>query len=346
MLGTLGWRVAWSQVFAMGVMVAVTGLAYRRIEVAARLMVVLWAGMLATVAWVIVAGLTHFEPTRAFGVPAGAWTLDQTFLMGLGAAVAIAMYDFLGYYQICYMGDEVADAPRTIPRAILISVVAVATIYLIMNVSILGVIPWHEVVASEHIATDLMGRLYGSSAATFVTLMIVWTALASVFSALLGYSRVPYAAARSGHFFRGLARTHPTGDFPHRSLLLIGSPGHARLPGEPGDGDRGLADGAHPDPVHRPDRDGLLPEDPPRAPRADAVPDVALPRARARRAGRLALRLRHLETVDPGLRGPLPAHRPGRLRGLGPAQARRVLTETGGPMGDVDAWRVGDVRLG
>ena len=99
----------------MGVMVAVTGLAYRRIEVAARLMVVLWAGMLATVAWVIVAGLTHFEPTRAFGVPAGAWTLDQTFLMGLGAAVAIAMYDFLGYYQICYMGDEVADAPRTIP---------------------------------------------------------------------------------------------------------------------------------------------------------------------------------------------------------------------------------------
>ncbi len=222
-LGTLGWRVAWSQVFAMGVMVAVTGLAYRRIELAARLMVVLWAGMLATVAWVIVAGLTHFEPARAFGVPAGAWTLDQTFLMGLGAAVAIAMYDFLGYYQICYMGDEVADAPRTIPRAILISVVAVATIYLIMNVSILGVIPWREVVASDHIATDLMARLYGSSAATFVTLMIVWTALASVFSALLGYSRVPYAAARSGHFFRGLARTHPTGDFPHRSLLLMGA---------------------------------------------------------------------------------------------------------------------------
>ena len=205
----------------MGIMGLVTALAYRRIEVAGRLMVVLWVGMLVTVGWVILAGLTHFDAGLAFDFPPGAWSVNRPQMMGLGMALAIAMYDFLGYYQICYLGDEVADPARTIPRSILISVVAIAVVYLTMNVSILGVLPWKEVIATQHVATDLMLRVYGTRAAGVVTLMIIWTALASVFAALLGYSRVPYASARAGHFFRFFSATHPTGQFPHRSLLLI-----------------------------------------------------------------------------------------------------------------------------
>jgi amino acid transporter len=214
--------VVWGQVAAMGVMVLVTGLAYRRIEVAGRLMVILWSGMLLTVGWVIVAGLTHFDPGLAFAFPPDAWRPSGPHLMGLGMALAIAMYDFLGYYQICYLGDEVAEPTRTIPRSILISVIAIALVYLTMNISILGVVPWREVVASQHVASDLMLRVHGSGAASLVTLMIVWTALASTFAALLGYSRVPYASSRAGHFFSFFARLHPTGQFPHRSLVLIG----------------------------------------------------------------------------------------------------------------------------
>jgi amino acid transporter len=214
-------KVLWSQVAAMGIMGLVTVLAYRRIEVAGRLMVILWFGMLATVAWVILAGLTHFDASLAFDFPPDAWSVNRTHMLGLGMALAIAMYDFLGYYQICYLGDEVAEPARTIPRSILISVVAIALVYLVMNVSILGVLPWREVMATQHVATDLMLRVYGTRAAGVVTLMIIWTALASVFAALLGYSRVPYASARAGHFFRLFAATHPTGQFPHRSLLLI-----------------------------------------------------------------------------------------------------------------------------
>jgi amino acid transporter len=213
--------VPWFQVTAMGVMAFVTLLAYRRIEMAGRLMVVLWTGMLITVSWVIFAGLTHFDAGLALSFPENAWTISGSTMTGLGMALAIAMYDFLGYYQVCYLGDEVADPTRTIPRSILISVIAIAAIYLTMNISILGVIPWRDVVASQHIASDLMSRIYGSRAADLVTLMIVWTALASTFAALLGYSRVPYASARAGHFFRFFAATHPTGQFPHRSLLLI-----------------------------------------------------------------------------------------------------------------------------
>jgi len=214
--------VAWGQVAAMGIMVFVTVLAYRRIAIAGRLMVVLWIGMLITVAWVIVTALSHFNAARAFDFPKGAWRFDQRTSMGLGMALAIAMYDFLGYYQVCYLGDEVADPSRTIPRSILISVVTIGVVYLTMNIGILGVLPWREVVASQHVASDLMLRVHGRWAAGLVTVMIIWTALASVFAALLGYSRIPYASARAGHFFKMFARTHPTGHFPHRSLLLLG----------------------------------------------------------------------------------------------------------------------------
>jgi amino acid transporter len=214
-------KVTWEQVTAMAVMVVVTILAYRRIAVAGRLMVALWVGMLFTVGWVIFTGLTHFDAARAFDFRGVVWRPELFGSAGLGMALAIAMYDFLGYYQVCYLGDEVADPTRTIPRSILISVSVIAVLYLTMNIGILGVIPWREVVNSQHIASDLMLRTYGPWAAGLATAMIIWTALASTYAALLGYSRIPYASARAGHFFKAFAATHRTGHFPHRSLLLI-----------------------------------------------------------------------------------------------------------------------------
>jgi amino acid transporter len=141
----------------------------------------------------------------------------------MGGALGVAMYCYLGYYQICYLGDEVADPSRTIPRSIAISVAAVGAIYLAMTLGILGVIPWREVGGSGTLVSDFIDRLRGPFAARLLTVMVMWTAVAGCFAALLGYSRIPYAAARSGHFFRALARTHPTGDFPHVSLLVLGA---------------------------------------------------------------------------------------------------------------------------
>jgi amino acid transporter len=174
---------------------------------------------------VIATGFWNFDARLAFDFPEGAWDVNLDNTMGLGVALAVALYDFLGYYQICYMGDEVDDPSRTIPRAILISVVGVALIYLTMNVSILGVVPWREAMASSYVASEMMERVAGPAVAAIVTLMIIWTALASVFSGTLGYSRVPYASAKAGHFIGYFAATHPRADFPHRSLLLIGGLG-------------------------------------------------------------------------------------------------------------------------
>ena len=205
------------------------------------------------------------------------------------------MYDFLGYYQICYLGDEVSNPSRTIPRSILISVAVVAVVYLMMNIGILGVLPWREVVSSKHIASDLMLRVHGPRAAALATAMIIWTALASVYAALLGYSRIPYASARAGHFFKAFAQTHPTGHFPHRSLLLISGIATLACLANLETVISGAADIAHLDPVCRPDCDGLLPAKDGKGPGFD-VPHAPLSLARPLSAGRLAVCLLHVGT--------------------------------------------------
>ena len=205
---------------AVGTLVIV--LLYRRITAVGRLTVVLWIGMLVTVLWIIASGLGHFRADVVFDFPANAFTFSTGFLTGLGSAMLIAMYDFMGYYDICYVGGEVRDPARVIPRAVLYSVVAVAAIYALMNLSIIAVVPWREAMQSKFIASQFIEKLYGARAASVVTVLVLWTAFASVFALLFGYSRIPYAAAINGHFFSVFGRLHPTGKFPHVSLLVLG----------------------------------------------------------------------------------------------------------------------------
>jgi APA family basic amino acid/polyamine antiporter len=204
-------------------------LLYRRIKSIVKITVSLWVGTLITVLAVIITGAMHFNPRIAFDFPPGAFNFSLGFFLGLGAASRIGIYDYLGYYDVCYIGDEVRDPGRVIPRSILISTAAVAVIYLGINLSIIGVVPWREFVpAAEHpesnfVVSVFMEKIYGSGVATIFTLLVLWTAFGSVFALLLGYSRIPFAAAESGYFFRSFARVHPTKHFPYVSLLVLGA---------------------------------------------------------------------------------------------------------------------------
>jgi amino acid transporter len=217
--------------FAIAAAVGVLNIAllYRRIHSIAAITVTLWVGTLTTTAVVIATGAVHFDPKVAFDFPPGAFNFSLGFLFGLGAASRVAVYDYLGYYDVCYIGEEVKNPGVVIPRSILISTIAVALIYMGINLSIIGVVPWREFIPadahpeSSFIVSIFMEKIYGSGVATFFTLMILWTAFGSVFALLLGYSRIPYAAARDGYFFDVFARLHPTGAFPHVSLLLLGA---------------------------------------------------------------------------------------------------------------------------
>jgi amino acid transporter len=204
-------------------------LLYRPIGSLGPLTVTLWVGSLLTTAAVIFTGARHFDPRLAFDFPPGAFNVSVGFLIGLGAASRVGIYDYLGYYDICYIGDEVKDPARVIPRSILVSIVLVASIYLAINLSVIGVVPWREFVpAGDHptsrfIVSIFMEKIYGRTVATLFTAAILWTAFGSVFALLLGYSRIPYAAANDGYFFKAFGRLHPRRAFPYISVLVVGA---------------------------------------------------------------------------------------------------------------------------
>ncbi len=217
----------WGIPNGLGVCAAVAALAVsvllcRHVRSLAALAVVLCAGTLVTTLTVIVAGLANFN-SALFEFPPDAFRLDQVFFTGLGGAMLIAIYDYLGYYNVCHMGDEVVAPEKNIPRAVILSVLIVAGIYLTMNVAILGVVPWQTAAKSQNIAADFMETLYGRKVAVGFTFFIIWTALASTFVMTMGYSRILYAAARNGDFFRVFGYVNPRGRYPTVALLSLGA---------------------------------------------------------------------------------------------------------------------------
>ncbi len=216
------------------ILVAIASLAiavillYRRITIIEKLSKFFWIGVVLTIAWVIFAGVTHFDAAVAFDFPPDAFTLRPEFFTGLGAALLISVYDYWGYYNVNFFAGEVKDPETTIPRAIIISILFVAAIYIVMNIAILGVIPWREFSgvagtdAQKYVISTLMERLYGHTAGVIATILIMFTAFSSVFSLLLGYSRVPYAAALDGNYFKIFAKLHPKHHFPYVALLTMG----------------------------------------------------------------------------------------------------------------------------
>src|ERR1700723_2151292 len=203
-------------------------LLYRRITVIGRLSKILWLGVMGTIGWIIFTGLTHFNAALAFDFPPGAFTLSHQFFTGLGGAMLVATYDYWGYYNVCFLGDEIKDPGKNIPRALLLSILLVACLYLMMNLCILAVVPWREMLQAGqnnnglYVVSLFMQRVYGAWAARLVTGLVILTAFASVFSLMLGYSRVPYAAAKDGNYFHAFARVHPVYRFPYISLLALG----------------------------------------------------------------------------------------------------------------------------
>jgi amino acid transporter len=215
-------HLSWFSAHLIGVIATglVVFLLYRRIESIDAITIALWVVMLVSVVGVSAAGLTNFHAELAFTYPADAF--DSHFFVGLGAGLVIGIYDYLGYFTTAYMGDELRDPGRTMPGSIIISVIAMMFVYLILNISVLGVVPWREIAESKSVASLVVEHSWGHAAASVMTVLIVVTAFASVFAGLLGGSRVPYQAAHENVFLSVFGRLHARHAFPHVALLTMG----------------------------------------------------------------------------------------------------------------------------
>jgi fructoselysine transporter len=213
-----------TQKLASGTLVIVlVALLYRKITTIGKITVLLWIGVIGTMLWFIIGGLSHFNPAFLTFPTEHHWDFSWVFMVALGQATVQTIYTYLGYYNVCHLGGEIKNPEHIIPRSIFLSIAGIAILYLAMIVSVLGAMPWQESMHSQFIVSTLVERLYGGGAATIATLLVLWIAFASLFAVMLGYSRIPYAAALDGNFFSVMGRVHPTKHFPHIALLTLGA---------------------------------------------------------------------------------------------------------------------------
>ena len=208
-----------------GLVILVTILLYRNIKSIGKIATLLWIITGGTFLWLIGSGFHHFNPHWAFSFGNGAFDLTPIFWVGLGQASLQSVYSYLGYYNVCHLGGEIKKPEVNIPKSIFISVAGIAFIYLAMQIMVSGAMPWQQIAKSHFIVSTYFEGIYGPLAGKIATLLVLVIASASLFAVMLGYSRIPYAAALDGNFFKLFAKTHPRKNFPYVSLLFLGGLG-------------------------------------------------------------------------------------------------------------------------
>lgn len=216
-------NIAENKIVSGSVVILIILLLYRKIEAVGKISIFLWTGVIITMLWIIGSGIAHGNFTAPIKHLNDGLTINSAFATTIGFASVKTVYSYLGYYNVCHLGGEIINPAKNIPRSMFLSIGGITVLYLLMNISVASVIPWQHAKNSEFVLSIYMHQVAGPHAAKIITCLILWVAFASVFSATLGYSRIPYAAAADGAFFKVFARVHPTKHFPYVSLLVLGS---------------------------------------------------------------------------------------------------------------------------
>ncbi|HEX6847603.1 MAG TPA: APC family permease, partial [Chitinophagaceae bacterium] len=158
-------------------------LLYRKIETIGKISVVMGSIVVLTILWIIVSGLMNQQhPVKL--VPAGEGTFfTYAFWAAVGQGSVKTVYSYLGYYNVCHLGGEIKRPEINIPRSIFISIAGIAVLYLLMNVSVMGVIRWQSVLEDDkYLVSAFMENIYGYKAGVIVTVLILCIAFSSLFA--------------------------------------------------------------------------------------------------------------------------------------------------------------------
>ena len=197
-------------------------LLYRKIETIGKISVIMGSIVVLTILWIIISGLTHQHYSVKLIPDEGATFFTYAFWAAVGQGSVKTVYSYLGYYNVCHLGGEIKKPEKNIPRSIFISIIGIAFLYLLMNVSVMGVLPWQSVLEGDkYLVSSFMEKIYGHNTGIVMTVLILCIAFSSLFAVVLGYSRVPYAAAVDGNFFKIFSKLHPTKNFPYISLIFL-----------------------------------------------------------------------------------------------------------------------------
>jgi len=199
--------------FQAGLVLLLIVLPLPAITTIGKISVLLWAGVIGTMLWLIWGGVTHFDKKVAFDFPAGAFSFSSLWFAGLGAAMVNTVYSYWGYYNICHLGGEIKEPEKTFRGDFSVGAGNCGAV-LADAIEHSGRGAVARGAGFEIPGEFVCGAVVRARRAQVVTCMVLWIALASVFSVLLGYSRVPYSAALDGNFLSVFAKVHPDEAFP------------------------------------------------------------------------------------------------------------------------------------
>ena len=214
-----------AKLVSAALVISVIILLYRNIEQIGKISVAMWVSVFAVFAWIIVGAVGHGSFLQPLKHINDHIHFNYMLFVALGQASVKSVYSYLGYYNVCNLGGEIKNPGKNIPKSMFISIAGIFALYMALNISVTSVIPWQQAMQSKFVVSDFINSISGKNASFVATVLILLVAFSSVFSATLGYSRVPYAAAADGAFFKPFARLHPTKNFPYVSLLFIGAMG-------------------------------------------------------------------------------------------------------------------------
>ncbi|MBA2585506.1 MAG: amino acid permease [Chthoniobacterales bacterium] len=211
------WSISAAQIVAAVSILALGAINYVGVESGNRLQAVLTIIKIAAIAVLPVLAIALHPATLSLS-PIVAHVAHPA--AAFGVVMIAVMWAYEGWYYLPFAAGEIADAPRTVPRALVLGILAIAAIYLSVNVAYMLALPIDEIRGVERIASKAMTALIGNGGARLVAATVVVSTLACNAAAVIAVSRACYAMAADGLFIRAAASVHPRYRTPHIAIAL------------------------------------------------------------------------------------------------------------------------------
>ena len=211
-------EIHYGQLVAIGVIVILAGVNYIGVRVGGNLQVLVTIVKVALIGAIIAIGLFSGKGDYSH--------LSQHIpsvggVAGFFAAMVSALWAYDGWNNVSMVSSEIKEPGRNLPRALILGTLAVIGIYLLINIAYFYVLTPSEVASSERLAANMMAHLYGQTAAAAVSVAVLISIFAALNGSILTGSRVPYAMARDGLFFKSAAKVHPKFLTPGNSVIML-----------------------------------------------------------------------------------------------------------------------------
>lgn len=221
-IGRYAFSFTAAQPLAALVVVAVTAVNYLSVRLGGGIQVLLTSLKIGAILVIVAAGVLFGK-----GHAAAAATVMPSIGWGtIGAlltALVPAMWAYNGFNDLGALGEEIQHPEKNIPRAIILGLLTVGSLYLLANVVYFHALPFADLAQSQHVASDVVQTFAGSRGARWLTVAMAVSALGALHVVVLTGARIPYAMARDGVFFQFAKRIHPSFRTPSGSLIFLGS---------------------------------------------------------------------------------------------------------------------------